>query len=268
MGVLDLIKWNVWKIKCLDAAIALELEGQFQPDPGMEDAAVPTLSGTATAGSARPAVQWVAGGRRSVRFRSSFVSAHQLDDIGPKLETLTKLDLLDASLGRAPRLSLQWGDLEIEGFAIVRKRIEGWWAISGWPRRIDFEIEIVEAFPLDLDGTGSSSSGETQFITLAAGEWLETLAARHLGDALRGELVRRINPRIALEEQPGDRVKVYERSHPAMRGAIRPTSPPFLGLAATGDVAELLEAMAADRGTVSRGLAWDRLPEVIAGEVG
>jgi len=53
-----------------------------------------------------------------------------------------------------------------------------------------------------------------------------------------------------------------------MRGTVRPTSPPFLELEATGDTADLLAELAADRGTDTLGLSWARLPEVLAGEVG
>lgn len=271
MGLTDLVKFNAWTVTSLDAAISLDLEGQYQPDNGAEDSAPPSLSESSTVGSDRPAVQWVAGGKRVVKIRSSFVSYHQLDDMAPKLEALAKLDRKDPTLGRAPRLSFQWGDLAIEGFAQVRKRIVGWWPVSGWPTRVDFEIEIVEAFALDLDGTGgSSSSGETQFLTLAEGETFETLAARHLGSADRGDLIRRINPKIAAGEAAGDRVKVLERTHPAMLGTVRPTSPSFLGLevGSSGDVSAILEDLAASRGTTTPGLAWARLPEVVSGEVG
>ena len=267
MGLADLIQFNVWTLTSLDAGISLDLEGQFQPEGGAEVQASPTLSSSSTVGSERPAVQWVAGGGRSVRFRSSYVSRNQLDDIGPQLATLIALDRRDSTLGRAPRVSFQWGDLEIEGFARVRHRVAGWWSVSGWPMRVDFEIEILESMPLDLDGSGSSS-GETQHLTLADGQTFETLAALHLGDPLRGDLIRRLNPKLAAGEVAGDRVKVLERSHPAMRGTFRPSAPSFLELGSSGELDAILEGLAADRGATTRGLSWARLPEVVTGEVG
>jgi hypothetical protein len=259
MGVLDILKFNVWTITSLDPGIFLSLEGQFQPTGGAEDSAAPILSEAVTAGSDRPAVQWVAGGRRTVRIRSSFVSGHQLDDIRPSVDTLTALAAKDATLGRAPRVSFTWGELEIEGFCKVQTRIEGWWALSGWPRRVDFDLEIVEAFELDLDGSGTTGSGETQHVTLGEGETFEVLGLRYLGDPLRGELIRRENPDQAAGERPGDRVKILERSHPRMRGPVRPTAPSLLDLDATGDLATVLGALAADRGTSTRGMTWRRL---------
>lgn len=270
MGLSDLIKWNQWTITSLDAVVSLNLEGQYDPDNGVETDAAPILSESSTVGSERPSVQWVAGGRRSVRFRSTYASYHQLDDITAKLTALDALDRRDASLGRAPRVSFQWGDLALEGFAKVQKRIDGWWPVSGWPRRVDFEIEIVEAYPLDVGAGSSSSSGETQFLTLGDGETFENLAAVHLGSPLKGDLIRRLNPAIAAGEQAGDRVKVLERNHPAMLEAVRPSSPPFLGLEpkASDPVYQVLEDLAESRGTTTPGLAWSRLPEVVAGEVG
>jgi len=261
------VQFNQWTVVSLDRAVALELKGQYQPTGGAEDNAAPSLAETSTVGSERPTVQWVAGGRRVVKFRSSFVSLHELHDIRPLRDALEALGRRDASLGRAPRVVFTWGDIVVEGFAKVRKRIEGWWPITGWPTRVDFELDITEALELDLDGSGSSSSGETQYRTLADGEILETLGAAYLGDPLRGELIRRENPLIAAGETAGDRVKVLERTHPAMRGTVRPSSPPFLGLEDTGTVAELLTDLASDRGTTTRGLTWSRLPEVLAGEV-
>ena len=272
MGLSDLIKWNVWTITSLDPEITIGttgkgLEGQFQPEGGASWEARPALAESATVGSDRPAVQFVHGGKRVVKFRSSFVSLNQLDDIGPKLDALEALDRKDDSLGRAPRVSFQWSDLEIEGFARVRKRVVGFWGITEWPKRVDFEIEIVEALELDLDGSGSSS-GETQHVTLGLGETFEVLGARYLGSPLRGELIRRENPSLAAGEAAGDRVKVLERSHPRMRGRVRPSSPPFLDVSGADVWADTVTDLAEDRGTTTRGLSWDRLPEVVAGEVG
>lgn len=256
-----------WTITSPDPEVVLVLHGEFDPTGGVEDNADPVLAESVTVGSDRPAVQWVAGGRRSVRFRSSVVSRHQLDDIRPTLDQLDLCTRKDTTLGRAPLLELTWGELTIQGFGRVRKRVAGWWGVTGWPRQVDFEIEIVEAFALDLDGSGEGT-GETQHLTLGVGETFEVLADRFLGDPLRGDLIRRVNPSIAAGELEGDRVKVLERTHPKMRGKVRPTSPALLGLEATGTVAELLEDLAVDRGATTRGSSWARLPEVVAGEVG
>lgn len=264
MGVTDLIAFNVWTVTSLDAAVWVQLEGQFSPDDGMSDNAAPQLGSTATVGSERPAVQWLAGGRRVVSFRSSFVSLNELDDIRARIEALAVLSRRDASLGRAPRVVLTWGELLIEGFATVDMNIAGWWPVSGFPMRVDFTLEITEA--LQLTGDSSSGTGETQYRTLAEGELLETLGAA-MGDPMLGELIRRVNPRIAAGEAPGDRVKILERSHPRMQGRPRPSAPSLLGLAASSDVAAVLEDLAASRGVALPGTAWERLPEVVAGEV-
>lgn len=267
MGLADLIIWNQWTIKSLDSELFLELLGAFQPTGGVEDTQRPVLAETVTVGADRPTVQWVAGGARVVRFRSSLVSKHSLDDIGPQLDTLRLLDTKDPTLGRAPRIAFTWSDLEIEGFARVTKRISGFWAVTEWPKRVDFEIEIREAHELDLDGSGDGT-GETQYVTLAAGESFEALALRYYGDPIRGDLIRRENPGIAAGEVAGDRVKVLERTHKRAKGTVKPTAPPFLTMRGSSPWAELVEDLAAERGVGVRGLSWDRLPEVQSGEVG
>lgn len=266
MAVLEQIRFNVWTVTSLDPSVAFELRGQFQPD-GAEIEGSPVLSEGTSAGSAAPTVQWVAGGRQSVRVSSEFRSLHQADDIRDRLAVLDALDKRDTTLGRAPRVAFQWGELLIEGFAVVKRRHLGWWSISGLPKGVSFDLEIVGQPALELDA-GPADVGETQHLALGASETFETLGRRYLGDPLRGELIRRINPRHAAGETPGARVRVFERTHPAMRGTVRPTSPGFLGVQSSGGAAaQVLEALAADRGTVTPGTTWDRLPEVRAGEV-
>jgi hypothetical protein len=269
MGALDLIRFNVWTLTSADPEVLVALEGQFQPEDGAEYGSAPNLSDSATAGSDRPTVQWVHGGSRRISIRSAFYSLNMLDDIRSKLDALEALDAKDPTLGRAPRVTFAWGDLTITGFATVKKRIPGWWAVSGWPRAVIFDLEIVEAPALDFTGSGSvSGSGETQFVTLGAGESLELLALRFYGDPLLGELIRRENPDLAEGETAGDRVKVLEREHPRARGPVVPTAPSFLDRKRRGDTwAPLVEDLAATRGVELAGLPWDRLPDVVAGLV-
>ncbi len=265
MGLSDMVKFNPWTVVAVDSGVSLELEGEFQPEDGVEVNGAPVLGQTSTVGSAEPATQWVSGGARTVRIRSSFFSRHTLEDIRDRYDALEALDRHDPTLGRAPRVSFTWGTIEIEGFATVRKRITAFWPVTDFPRQIVFDLTITRAVPLDLGDSGSGS-GETQHVTLAEGETFEILALRHFGDPLRGELIRRENPGLAHGEEAGDRAKILERTHPRMRGTVRPTSPPFLSVG-RGGPDELLAALAVDRGSGTRGISWERLPEVLAGEV-
>lgn len=270
MGLLnvgaDLIS-REWRIVSVDPELELELKGQFPPAGGVEDNASPRLSSGASAGSSSPSVQWVHGGLRTVSFRSEFVARHQLQDHRKKERILVALRSQDPNLGRGPRVRFTWGSTVIVGFVTTcRIAKSGYWS-TGFPKVIAFNMEITEApDPIELELDDLSPEGETQWITLGQGDTFETLGARYLGRALRGELVRRINPGQGAGEVPGDRVRVFERDHPAMAGDVRPTSAPFSDRTRQRStwqpiVEELVEARV-------RGLPWALLPEVLAGEVG
>lgn len=269
MGVLDAIRFNLWSVVSADPEVSIFLEGQFQPEDGAETGSTPNLGESATAGSERPVVQWIHGGSERLSLRSSFYSLHLLDDIRAKVETLEALVARDPTLGRAPRVTLTWGDQTVTGFATVKKRITGFWPVSGYPRAVVFDLEVVGAPALDFKGSGSiAGTGETQHVTLGAGESLEGLALRYYGDPLLGDLIRRENPELAHGEAAGDRVKILEREHPRARGPVVPTAPCFLDRKRRGDTwAPIVEDLAATRGVRQRGLPWDRLPDVLDGTV-
>lgn len=264
MGLTDLISFNDWVIESVDDEVSLRLVGEYHPEGGLETDQAPVVTDTTTAGSDEPSLQWVSGGSRVWRFRNRFRSKHNLDDIRGKRDDLERLRQRDPNLGRAPRVSVAWGDRELTGFVTsLRTRDVGLW-VTGLPKELQFEIEITSA----PDVTGSGSSGETQYLHLAAGESFETLGRRYLGSALRGERIRRINPALAgRPERAGDRVKVLEREHPAMRGAVLPLGVPFLDPDRTGWWQPIVDALGASRGATERGLPYQALPEVLAGLV-
>lgn len=258
---------NQWRIVSVDPEVDLLLEGQFFPEDGWDDTQAPVMAGSATPGSSEPSTQWVAGGPRVVNFRSAFRSLHFADDVRPKELLLRKLRERDPTLGRAPRVQVTWGHEEITGFARVRIRVNGFW-ITGLPISVAFDLEVTQALPADLDLI-DNQSGETQFVTLADGETFEGLARRAYASPLRGELIRRENPLHADQEEAGDRVKVLERDHPRARGAVTPSSPPYLDRRRTGATWQpVIEELAEARGQAGDpGLGWSYLPEVVAGEV-
>lgn len=264
MGVLDLIDLNRWVIQTLDPAVFIKMKGQYNPDNGVESGQQPNLSSSSTAGSEEPTVVWVGGGSRTVRFSSRLRSLHSADDIRGKIRDLERLRERDPLLGRAPRVSFAWGDTEVEGF-VSRLRIvkNGHW-VTGLPKEALFDLEVTSA----PDPKGEIGTGETQYVYLVGGETFETLGYRYLGDPLKGELIRRINPKIAgRPEEAGDRVKVLEKEHPKMRGEVKPLSPPFLDKNNDGVWATVVDALGVSRGSTENGLSFDQLPEVVAGLV-
>lgn len=251
-----------WRIESVDPQVALILQGQRLPDEGVTRSKPPSLSSASSAGSASPSVQWGAGGQETLVMRSSLVAAHALDDIRPQRDVLDRLVRQDPILGRAPRVRLVWGDETIVGFVSrLQTRVTGYW-VTGYPKSVAFELEIVEAPDVRIDVGATAPQGETQHLVLADGELLESLAARALGSAVKGDLVRRINPQIAgAGEAAGARVRVFEADHPAMRLPLFPTGVPFLDPTRAGNTwAPVVAEVAADRAETG-GLSWDQLPE-------
>lgn len=260
MGLTDLLTFNDWVIESVDPEVRFKITGQYKPERGMTSDQKPGVTSVATAGSAEPDVQWVHGGSKVQRFSSRLRSKHNLDDIRKTRDQLKRLRQRDPTLGRGPRVSVAWGDDEVTGFVTsLRMRVLSLW-VTGLPREIHFELEITGAPDVQADASGI---GETQIVRLVGGETFETLGQRYLGSALRGELIRRINPTIAgRREIAGDRVKVFEREHPAMRGEVVPQAPSFLGAWES-----VVDDLGVARGSTDLGLAYEDLPEVVAGLV-
>lgn len=256
-----------WRLVSQDPEIALRLEGQYQPEGGVLEVRPPVLGANVAVGSDAPSVQWVAAGAHSVTLRSRYRSLNNRDDLRPRKATLQRLTARDPQLGRAPRVLFEWGDVRLVGFVSSLRVTEvGRW-ITGLPIEVAFDLEVTAAPVVDV-ATEDPGAGETLYVALRAGETFETLGQRYLGDPLRGELVRRINPELAAGEAAGDRVKVFERDHPAMRGRVRPLSPALL-TARDGSRpwVDVVNDLATGRGYTDRGLPWRLLPEVLAGEV-
>lgn len=265
MNLADLFHRTRWQIVSVDPQVAVFLEGQYQPDEGWVDDKPPILSAAVTPGSEAPSTQWVAGGPRVVRIRSSFVSKHFLDDIRPQRRMLESLRDRDSVLGRAPRVRLTWGDLEVVGFVSrLTVRTVGYW-VTGKPKVVAFELELTESEVLliDLGDALAGLTGETQFVTLRGGETFEALGRRYYGRADKGDLIRRENPKHADQEEAGDVVKVLEAEHVRVRRVVvEPSGVPFLG----DGWEDIVEDIAEERDS-SSGLPWALQPEVLAGEV-
>lgn len=268
----DLLPLNRWSLRSADPAVVVEITGERRPDDGIESSQAPVIATSSTAGSSAPAVQWVASGPRMIRFKSSFVADNFLVDNRPKKRALERLRAQDPTLGRAPRVTFSWGDDTITGFLTGDPviRVNGYWA-TGFPKIVSFELEIMESLEVVIQGVDQAiPAGETQHLILVDGESFEELGRRYLGRPLKGELIRRINPEIAgRPEQAGDRVRVFEREHPEMRGNVFPTSVPFLDRDRAGRTWQpVVDALARERGTSDApGLPWNLLPEVVNGEL-
>lgn len=265
----ELFRANRWSIVSLDPEVVITLTGDMPPEQGMDVEKRPQVALASSPGSASPTVQWVAGGALVHRFRGVLRARTMLDDIEPARAALEACRNRDATLGRAPRVTVTWGVLTVTGFVTgLTGRIDGYWA-TGHPRLYAFDLEVTEAPQVSLS-ISSPRAGETQYIVLTSGETFELLGWRYLRDPLKGELVRRENPELGEErEAAGDRVKVLEPEHPRMRVRVRPLAPCFQDRTDSGDTWQpLIDELAELRGTAnSPGLSWARLTEVISGEI-
>lgn len=249
-----------WKVVSLDPEVVILLEPAQPPVDGMTitpDPQTAVLSGA----SSPPSVQWLGPGVRVVKLDGILAASGILVDLRPQRDMIAALTALDPILGRAPRVSLTWGDDEISGFVTAcPQKVVRYWA-TGEPQIVEFSVEVTEAPETSIEGV-SISFGESLHLAFGQSEGFETLGRRYLGAALSGELIRRINPKIARDrETSGTRAKVFEKSHPAMRGEVRPVAPCFARPRDGSEPwAELINEIAATRS--GRGLPLRLLPEL------
>lgn len=231
----------------------------------VEDQRRPVLGGSTSTGAAGPVVQWVAGGARRVAWRARWAAADTSEDLEPTLRALDTLRARDSVLLRAPlvyvvhpQMAGCYGLVETADYSVV-----SWWP-NGQVREVVADLAVVEVRRVELE-VELPGAGETLWTVLADGETFESLAARLWRDPLRGDLIRRTNPDVV--EEPAARVRVLEREHPKIASPVRPVAPAFARLAdGSWPSRSLLEQLGVER-LAGVGVAWERLPEVVAGEV-
>lgn len=257
---------HLWRIGSLDPQVVLDLAGYTD---GVDDSASPVLAGSGPTPGTDASVAFVGVGPRRVRFRTRFVGEYNGDSLASTLERLRALRTVNPVLGRAPRVQFSWGLVRIAGLAESADiRIVGLWP-NGTVREIAAEIAIVASSPIAVQ-TVDPSAGETLYTPLREGETFESLGQRLWGDPLRGDLIRRENPELAAGEEAGDLVRVLEREHPRSSGEVRPVAAPLVRLRdGSTPWRDLVDQLGRERGSAAGqlGLSWDRLPEVLAGEV-
>jgi hypothetical protein len=254
-------RWQRWRIVSLDPGVPILIDRQIPSDGGASIRLSPVVSSSSSPGSSGSA-QWVASPVEVLRVDLVIPSRDLTDDLRPLEADLRRLVVADPTLRRAPRVRLEEGTTSIEGFvesleiAIPRR-----W-ISGLPRMIRASLSVVAASPI-VEEIVQPGLRETSWIDLAEGETLEAVAGRLLGDPLRAEFIRRLNPEIATRTPAaGDRIRVFDADHPRMRGPVRPISPALFDAGATLALDELVR-----RRLSARSVAWELLPEVAAGEI-
>lgn len=252
-----------WELVSIDSEVYLVIKPALPPVNGLAIEGDPNVAKIEAAGSL-PTTQWLSPGVQSMTVEGRLYAGSILTDLRKIKEDILRLKQVDPTLGRAPRVSLLWGDDVITGFVTaLPMRTIGYWA-TGEPRDIEFTITVTEAPETSIEGVSGANGGETLHLALSAGETFEALGRRYLRDPLRGDLIRGINPAVSRRrESAGTRVKVFERSHPAMREAVVPRAPCFAQLRdGSRPWAPLLAELAAARATRS-GKPYRLLPEML-----
>ncbi len=248
---------RTWRIVSLDPEIALALSSPVPLSDGIGRDLSPVVASETPAGAQRPQAQWVAGPSGETRFTAMFPAVDASVDLSATLATLERLTARDPVLGRAPRVRLEDGPTVAEGF-VSGLRVQLFrWPVSGALRLITAEFTVEPAAVIVVE-TEQPALRETTWVEVPSGGEFEHVADRLLGDPLRGTLIADLNPTEAVRGlAAGDRVRVFEPEHPAMRRKVAPVAPCFVGDAWPA----VLQALAEDRGTVTRGIDYASHPD-------
>lgn len=248
---------RTWRIVSVDPEVALALTSTVPLSDGLARDLTPVVASETPAGAQRPQAQWVAGPSGETRITAMFPAVDASVDLTSTVATLERLVARDPVLGRAPRVRLEDGPTVAEGFVSALRVQVFRWPVSGAIRLLTAEITISPASVIVVE-TEQPALRETTWVDVPAGGEFEHLALRLLGDPLKGTLIADLNPAEAIYGlEAGDRVRVYEPEHPAMRRKVAPSAPCFVG----NDWPAVLQTLAEDRGTTTRGMDYASHPD-------
>lgn len=248
---------RTWRIVSLDPEVSIALTSSVPLSDGLSRDLSPAVDVETPAGASRPQAQWVAGPSGQTQIAAMFPASDASVDLTGVLATLERLTARDPVLGRAPRIRLEDGPTVVEGFVSSLRVLLARWPVSGALRLITAEITIAPASTITVE-TEQPALRETTWVEVPAGGEFEHLALRLLGDPLRGTLIGDLNPAEAIYGlEAGDRVRVFEPEHPAMRRRVAPVAPCFVG----EDWPAVIQALGEDRGTVTRGMDYANHPD-------
>lgn len=269
---------KTWKMTVLDSASSLSgktFEGQFIATD-MQETVGSFLGESTTANKDVPNFQWVRGEANTFSFTSRIFATDSLINIQPQIALLKSLAKRDVKLKRAPKIRFEAGT-EIALICLIRGVRFRYDELrsDGSLRGAVIEIQLQE---LDEKATlPEAASDIAKFIKLGIGvivgaaginnqirrkidlpggsvhtlgtdriakqgDTFELIAAQEYGNALAGDILRRVQPEIA-DLQPGDKVILIE---PLEIPTIRVT-PQSVALRDTPENLELREIKLAAR---------------------
>jgi hypothetical protein len=216
----------------------LDFEFQFVPtsfnvNTGANYAEATTLN------RQHPILQWANGRQKTINFEAKLWAHDVGQNIDLRVKQLESTTVRVASLGRPPIFVFTWGR-EINEFVVVES--VGNVTIDelredGSYRGALFRLTLKKYTFFDLEVTDPSEPESSTFYrTVKDGDLWESLAQREYRDALKGDLIRRLNPGKPFLD-PGDVVALLDRGK--VRGvSVQPEAPP---LARTPEAIEMRE---------------------------
>jgi hypothetical protein len=245
---------KTWKLKGIDASFDKEFEGQFIAQ-GLEESIGSTLGETTTINKEKPDFQWLRGDSEVVSFTTRLFAANSFKNIKQEVNLLKSFTRRNKELKRAPRFLFSAGT-EISFTCFVRSiklrydelRTDG--SLRG--AIIDIQLQVIEDLEpenaatslasqikfaaglvsggaailstlrklVDIPGGSLHTIGKT--VTVREGQTFESIAREHYGDALLGDILRRVQPQFA-NLMPGDKIDLVERSE-IIQIAVTPQS--------------------------------------------
>lgn len=215
------------KLVRLDQGEPSIIEFQFQPESFSR-----TISSNYASGSsmnrAHPIIQFTNGELEEISFSAQWYSRHKNEDIQPYMDAMAAACRRDPNLGRPPIWAFLWG-IPLADQVVVKSiapiNIESM-KPDGSLRHISFSLTLLRYEQYDIQLTDPNERPhDTFYIVVQTGDTWESLAARQYGDALKGDLLRRLNPARPFLVV-GERVKLLDADR-FDDVIVTPDSPPL-----------------------------------------
>lgn len=242
---------KTWKLTGTDPGLEQEFEGQFLAQ-NMEESVGAFLGETTSVNKARPDFQWIRGEAENFSFTTRLFASNSFKNIKQQTNLLKSFARRNPKLKRAPKFLFSAGT-EISFTCFVRGvrfrydelRSDG--SLRG--AIVDIQLQVIEDKQVGDAATslasqikfaagvvaggigiaaqvkrivnipGGSPHTLDRTITVKQGQSFESIAAAEYGDAIFGDILRRVQPDKA-NLSPGDKIDLVE---PAEIGRISVT---------------------------------------------
>jgi len=169
-----------------------------------------------------PIQQFASGELETIEFTARLFAETILDNIAPRLDALIGAVKPSPKLGRPPIWQFVWGGFLDEIVIVesigginyddtrseiggglpgpISRRLPGYGARGLRSVTLRVVLRKFDNYTPAIITTPSQAKRDTYFHTIKSGETWETLAHKFYGDAVKGELLRRLNPSMPFLE--------------------------------------------------------------------